>query len=105
MGYDLPDVYYNPENFGLLMLSMLEESGLSWEFNMFGVWRDADSNLYYGVDSGCSCPSPFEDFTSVDSLTRATKRGIMNAARSWGATASQQADLYEILDDLSGSWT
>jgi len=40
----------------------LDEPDLSYEFHMLGVWRHiATGELYWTIDSGCSCPMPFED--------------------------------------------
>jgi hypothetical protein len=42
-----------------------------YDFNMFVVWESvADKTLYMGSDSGCSCPSPFEDVGSIEGLER-----------------------------------
>jgi hypothetical protein len=104
MGYNDPDVYNEPEHFGLTLIRMLDEPGLSWEFNMFGVWRDLDGQLYYATDMGCSCPSPFEDYNGLSDLVPASKAGIMAEARDWGATDGQLADLFDVLDRLPGTW-
>ena len=64
------NVYYNPESFGLEKLCELNEHGLSYEYNMLVIFKDTNSNrLFYAHDSGCSCPTPFEDyyFNSADS--------------------------------------
>jgi hypothetical protein len=79
----MADVYYNPEKFGLTLVGMADEAGLSYEFSMFGVWKDAGGQLYYGADSGCSCPSPFEDFTSLEALTMATAAEVHAALDEW----------------------
>lgn len=37
----------------------------SYEFHTLQVVQCANTGrLFYGIDSGCSCPTPFEDFTS-----------------------------------------
>lgn len=66
------NIYYAPEEFGLEVVSMIEDPG-SYEFNMFVVWKDKKGNLYYDEDSGCSCPSPFENVQGVEQLTRIDK--------------------------------
>lgn len=38
----------------------------SWEFDMTEVYRRKDGALFRASDSGCSCPSPFEDTTEAD---------------------------------------
>lgn len=64
------DIYHSPEKFGLTIVGEVEEDGLSYEFNTFVVWRNGDNVLFMANDSGCSCPSPFEAYTSVDKLER-----------------------------------
>lgn len=64
------NVYRSPEKFGL---KILEESdiGAGYEFNRFVVFSDLETGeLFCAQDSGCSCPSPFEDLVSRDDLTR-----------------------------------
>ena len=81
MGYNNPDPYYQPEKFGLTPIGELDASE-SYEFNIVAVWQHTDGRFFVGSDSGCSCPSPFEDFTSLDDLTELT-------------SVSQLADLLE----------
>jgi|ERR1035437_10252693 hypothetical protein len=53
--------YYSPEKLGLEMISF-EEDGLSYEFNTLCFWATSDGSVYSAQDSGCSCPTPFEDY-------------------------------------------
>jgi hypothetical protein len=64
--------YYSPEKFGLEIVGEAELSVPNYDFDMLVVWKDADGTLYYAQDSGCSCPSPFEDYNSVDDLHKLT---------------------------------
>lgn len=66
---DTPNVYYHPEHYGLEVIGDIEWDNEAWQFNMTVVWRDQAGNFYYADDSGCSCPSPFEDLT-LERLTR-----------------------------------
>lgn len=60
-------IYYDPEKFGLEKVHELD-LGESYTFDLYVVWRrKSDGALLWGYDSGCSCPSPFED-QGVDSL-------------------------------------
>ena len=65
-------IYGNPENWGLKQLGMIEDDTLSYEFDMLVVWVEATPTgtpkLYWARDSGCSCPSPFEDYRNVSDL-------------------------------------
>lgn len=82
MGWDTPDVYYQPEKFGLSIVAEDDQGG-SYEFDKFVVWADVNRNYYWATDSGCSCPSPFEDYTSVSDLTAASAADILKAYNSW----------------------
>lgn len=68
MGYFEPDVYNQPEAFGLQPVAELDYSSGFYEFDLRVVWQHDDGTLYTARDAGCSCPSPFEDYTSLDKL-------------------------------------
>lgn len=62
--------YYHPENRGLEIVAEIEFTG-DYEFDKIVVWRKlSDNSLVWACDSGCSCPSPFEDYTDDASLER-----------------------------------
>jgi hypothetical protein len=62
-------VYYSPEQWNLEPFAELELTEPDYSFDLVVVWRHKDTGeLYYGADSGCSCPSPFENFSSIDDL-------------------------------------
>lgn len=56
-------IYSNPERFGLEFVGQVDWSSGMWEFDLTVVWRSTvvDGLWYVGRDSGCSCPSPFEN--------------------------------------------
>jgi hypothetical protein len=63
--------HYNPENCGLELVADIELDNESYQFNLVVVWRDIKTGaLYMGRDSGCSCPSPFEDVHGLEDLER-----------------------------------
>jgi hypothetical protein len=63
----MSNVYYNPEDFGLEVVGSVDV-GEMYEFDMFVVFREtATGRIGYATDSGCSCPSPFED-TEIDDI-------------------------------------
>ena len=70
MGYVYQDnVYNSPEKFGLEVIYNIGDPEASYSFANIVLWkRLEDGKLFWAWDSGCSCPSPFEDFYSVDSL-------------------------------------
>lgn len=66
------NVYYNPEEFGLEIVTQADWSDGYYQFDYFVVWADENHNLYFGEDAGCSCPTPFESYTSISDLQPAT---------------------------------
>ena len=82
MSWNTPDPYYNPEHFGLELVGSIEWDGESYEFNMTAVWKAKRGEYYIGDDSGCSCPSPFENVTKLEELDGPhNKRGLESALR------------------------
>lgn len=59
--------YEYPGKCGLEIVATLEGER-SWAFDMVVCWEDDDGDLWAAHDSGCSCPSPFEDVTSKSDL-------------------------------------
>lgn len=54
---------------GYTSIADVEWDHESYQFNMTRVYvEDSTGRLFYAEDSGCSCPSPFED-TTVEELT------------------------------------
>lgn len=56
----MANIYYDPDKFGLEIVAEADFAG-SYEFSMHVVFRKQDGSLWYVHDSGCSCPTPFED--------------------------------------------
>lgn len=66
---------------GFTILGDVEWSGYSYEFDLTRVYRhDETGRLFYGDDSGCSCPTPFES-KRVSDLVEITR------PRSFSATS------------------
>jgi hypothetical protein len=63
------NVYSSPEKFGLQIVGSIQVPP-DYNFDMVVVWQHADGTFFWAQDHGCSCPSPFEDYRSVSSLTR-----------------------------------
>ncbi len=71
-GYD-KNVYYNPEKAGVEIVAALDPP-LSYEFDIVILVRDVkDGKLYAAHDSGCSCPTPFENVAGLHDMTPITK--------------------------------
>ncbi len=65
--------YYSPHLCGLQILESINTAN-SHEFDMFAVWIKLDDNtLWWDTDSGCSCPTPFENgHHDLKEITEAT---------------------------------
>lgn len=67
------NIYYNPQNVGVRPVAEVEAYEDDYSFDLFIVIQDKDGKVYVAHDSGCSCPTPFEDhdfpqdFTEVHS--------------------------------------
>jgi hypothetical protein len=61
------NIYYDGA-FGLTKVGEWEWSEPDWSFDITAVWRKSRGKYYYASDAGCSCPTPFEDITSVRDL-------------------------------------
>jgi hypothetical protein len=71
MSYANPDVYFQPEKFDLKPIGELEISEPDWSFDTVVAWiHTPTGDVYWAHDSGCSCPSPFEDYTDLVKLTK-----------------------------------
>lgn len=78
MGYYDKNIESNPAAFGLAVVAEIEYSGGSYEFDTRIVWADKDGVLYTARDSGCSCPTPFEDYRKLEDLERVNLTSLKN---------------------------
>lgn len=62
-------VYTDPEAFGLTVVAEYEAIG-GYEFSKVMLWRDHRGDLWAAFDSGCSCPTPFEDHSFPTDFTQ-----------------------------------
>ncbi len=62
--------YYDPEKCGLKLLFTLEDPSQCYDFSTVILVQDIESSkVYVCHDSGCSCPSPFENIHSLNDMT------------------------------------
>lgn len=107
MSYDKPDPYYQPEHFKLTFLGSLDEPNMSYEFHILQVWIHESGKMYYAEDSGCSCPSPFEnlhkleDLTELNDYTEFAQRVDDFYVREEGDTSAFQVEKVELLRTVS----
>lgn len=81
--------YYDPTIAGLEVIGEAAEEP-DWDFDMFMVWRRvADGALLYATDSGCSCPSPFENTSVNDLIEIGTYDEFSIALNEWVSTKSR----------------
>lgn len=73
MGY-FEDVYSSPERHDLRIVEEHVDRPFGWDFDMVVLWEHVvTKKRYWGQDSGCSCPSPFQDYYSVSQLNDYSK--------------------------------
>lgn len=98
----MSNIYYAPEDFKLKTVADID-FGESYEFDMIVVWRNLEGpkRLYWAQDSGCSCPTPFEDYHTVESLEVLNKqtwgnfeKAVLSAYR--GSTEEKQVFLRQV---------
>lgn len=100
--------YYSPEKFGLEIIGEINDPDASYSFDMVVFWRKG-RQVYAAADSGCSCPSPFEEVKGIDDLTRIhsvaeARRFIEAQEEEWMryAVADKQAALRAVGKALRG---
>lgn len=60
------------------VVASLDEGNISYEFNTLTVFKHTPTNtLFWAIDSGCSCPTPFESFW-IDNETLDTNCEILH---------------------------
>lgn len=77
MGWNTPDAYGQPEAFGLTMMGEVEFSEPNYSFDFAIVLADAEGKLWWARDSGCSCPSPFEDHKFPEEFNSGTLQDLI----------------------------
>lgn len=106
--------YYYPEKWGMEEVDHIDYSSGSYEFDYRVVWKDEKGALWSAQDSGCSCPTPFEDIRGKADFERVTAKWIEHvlepelkerAGRAYGLTSRQECDdfLWEVKKALRKS--
>ena len=98
----MSDIYYSPESYGLEVFKVLNEPNMSYEFNMFVIWVDRkERKLFYGTDSGCSCPSPFEGVQSIQELFELKDlKAFEDELHSWGDSFLDAQEISSVIDEV-----
>ena len=64
-------IYYDPEEVGLEVVAEIDYSDGEYQFDYRVVWwHEKKRKLYTSRDSGCSCPSPFEEIYEIKDLDK-----------------------------------
>lgn len=98
-------MYYN-EMDGLEFIGEIEWNNYSWEFDLTGVWKTKRGEYWIGDDSGCSCPSPFENFRGIEDLDGPYNKADLRKRLEWKVTNSEyghgrsEAELRKDISDL-----
>ena len=86
----------------------LHEPDRDYEFHILSVWRDERTgHLYYAEDSGCSCPTPFEDYRfdparpQDTNLSRLSKHDFDEFSRNVKKFPASYSDRQHFLDEVS----
>jgi hypothetical protein len=54
--------HYHPEKLGIKEVLTIDENDQGYDFNTLCFFAHEDGRIFSAQDSGCSCPTPFEDF-------------------------------------------
>lgn len=93
------NIYYNPEKCGLAIVAQIEREDLSYEYDITLLLKRGEK-FYLASDSGCSCPTPFEDFRSLADLTPLVREADAHGFLSQYPTAQRQAFLRKVREVL-----
>lgn len=89
------NIYYSPEKFGLEEVGEVERGG-GYDFDTFVVWRDISTgSLWYASDSGCSCPTPFDDIGRDDLTAIDMTQDLIDALDEWKGDYYEKNDRYD----------
>jgi hypothetical protein len=78
------DVYSSPKKHGLEIFGEANQEDMCYAYNKFVIWKTKEGKYFYGDDSGCSCPSPFEEYRSIDNLYPVyNKEQLLTAIDNW----------------------
>ena len=101
------NVYYNPGASGLELVHTYDQDNLSYEYNTFIILRDVkNGNLFWARDSGCSCPTPFEDYYynenghNLNPITKETVDELERELKDFGHADGYPAHVQEIRLEL-----
>jgi hypothetical protein len=99
------NVYYSPEKLGLTKVDEADLDNEPYQFNIRAVWRHTSGVLYTAKDSGCSCPSPFEDYNRLEDLDRiAARQQVDEIIKEVAASSASREEKDAFAEKLDTAW-
>lgn len=91
------------DDFGLENLGEISLHEPDWSFDLLSVWVDPGTGVFYGATtSGCSCPSPYEEYESLADLEKLGTNP--HKAADWVRNAGSQDDRPDDLISRIMNW-
>lgn len=77
--------YYDRNDLGLTYIDEADLSYPDYSFDLVGAWKDSEGRIYISTDSGCSCPTPWQNHGTIDDFTGPMGKGdaITEALSLW----------------------
>ena len=75
--------HYQPEKLGIIEVFEVQDDDLSYDFDILLFLVHSDGRVFSANDSGCSCPTPFEDYegTTIDECKLELVTSVSQAVR------------------------
>lgn len=83
------------EALGLNTIASFNDPDASYSFDVFSIFqRKSDGALFWGADSGCSCPEEFENVKSCEDLHAITPNSWTEFKTAFEKYGDQKSDPY-----------
>lgn len=94
-------ISYAPEDFGCTIVATLDK-GEPYSFDTVLVVRCTETGELFGAhDQGCSCPTPFEDITTLSDMVPITSvddlRPLLALQSEYGPSAAETFDFLNVV--------
>jgi hypothetical protein len=75
--------HYQPEKLGIIEIFEVQDDDLCYDFDILLFLVHSDGRVFSANDSGCSCPTPFEDYegTTIDECKLELVTSVPQAVR------------------------
>lgn len=60
---------YDFAGIGLVFVDEFDFDNDPYSWSIVAVWKSKNGDFYLGTDSGCSCYSPFEHYSTLEDFT------------------------------------